>query len=181
MNSYFPCTIKSFKHDGQLHRMWYENWLLSSDCIHPKHAQEQPQILINSQTRIREANGKEWTSKIPAISFFLPQQWYNIVALIETTGIRYYCNVASPFYKQGNIITYIDYDLDVIVRSDGAYYIVDKDEYETHRKKYRYSAIVERKVNDGLSELLKRIEAGAAPFQDDIVRNYLQAWQQSRQ
>lgn len=181
MNTYLPFTIKSFKHDGHLHRMWYENWLLSSDCIHPKHAQEQMQILINSQTRIQEANGKEWTSKIPGISFFLPNQWYNIVALIEASGIRYYCNVASPFYKQGNIITYIDYDLDVIVTSNREYYIVDKDEYETHKNRYHYSDMVDRKVKEGLSALLERIEAGQAPFQDDIVHNYLQAWQLNRQ
>ena len=48
----------------------------------------------------------------------IPQEWYNIVALLEDGGIRYYCNVASPPYSSKQIITYIDYDLERIQKEN---------------------------------------------------------------
>lgn len=86
--------------------------------------------------------------------FFIPKQWFNIVALIEDTGVRYYCNVASPMYVTGQVLTYIDYDLDVIRMPDRSVHIVDQDEYERHKLNYHYSTLVESKVNDGLAAIL---------------------------
>ena len=73
-------------------------------------------------------------SRVPGVAFFIPETWYNIVALIDPDGIRYYCNIASPPYDGQGVITYIDYDLDVIVHSGGDVRIVDRDEYDTIAK-----------------------------------------------
>lgn len=172
MNAAAPFVIKSFKYDGHLHRMWHENWRVPQDCLHPEHADESMLVLINSHTRIQEANGEEWISKIPAVSFFIPQEWYNIVALLEDAGIRYYCNIASPMSVYGQVITYIDYDLDVIRDPRGHTDIVDQEEYAAHKVLYRYPHIVKTRIDQGLNRLLARIERSAAPFQDDIVLSY---------
>jgi protein associated with RNAse G/E len=173
-------VIKSFKHNGHLHRMWLENWLVPASKLHPDHADQSMQVLINSQTRIQESDGNEWVSKVPSISFFIPNQWYNIVALIEETGIRYYCNIASPYYRHGETITYIDYDLDVIVMPDGQYMLVDQDEYELHKVKYFYSNLVDQKVQSGLSALMGLIKSNKQPFQDDVIYRYYADWKKSR-
>lgn len=179
MDMYSPCMVKSFKHNGHLHRVWLENWLIPDELLHPEHLADSMKVIINSQTKIKEANGKEWVSKIPGITFFLPNQWYNIVALIEEAGIRYYCNVASPFYHRGETITYIDYDLDVIVMPNREYRIVDQDEYELHKARYFYSDTVDRKVKDGLASLMERVLQNESPFCDDIVHSYFSAWQET--
>jgi protein associated with RNAse G/E len=168
--------IKSFKHDGHLHRMWYSNWLIPEKFLHPEHASESMFVLVNSKTKILEADGREWVSKIPVVSFFIPGEWYNIVALLESTGIRYYCNIASPVYKSGQVMTYIDYDLDVILNPSGEINLLDQHEYERHKINYHYSAAVVAKVQAGLKALLHRMENKSAPFQDDLVWSYYEMW-----
>jgi uncharacterized protein len=172
-------VIKSFKHDGHLHRMWLQNWAFPPSLLHPDHLRESMTVTINSQTRIKESDGKEWTSRIPGISFFIPSQWYNIVALIEETGVRYYCNIASPPYISHNVVTYIDYDLDVVVLPNGDVHVVDRDEYEQHKQEYHYSAVVQDKVQQGLEALLDRIARKEPPFQDDWIARYHASWKSS--
>jgi protein associated with RNAse G/E len=180
MGTFTRFIIKSFKHDGHLHRMWLENWQVPEELLHPDHQKESMQVMINSQTRIREADGKEWTSRIPGVSFFIPGMWFNIVALLEETGIRYYCNIASPPYVSKDVITYIDYDLDVIRFPDGTVHVVDQEEYERHKVDYHYSAIVENKVKLGLNQLLERVNEGLPPFQDEQVLRYYELWEKQR-
>ncbi|MFD2615105.1 DUF402 domain-containing protein [Paenibacillus gansuensis] len=179
MGIYTSSVIKSFKHDGHLHRMWLENWMLPEALLHPDHAAESMMVLINSQTKIQEADGKQWISRIPAVSFFIPGQWFNVVALLEEHGVRYYCNVASPPYRNGNVITYIDYDLDVILLPSGEIHVVDQDEYDTHKINYHYSGVVVQKVEEGLAILLDRVRRKLPPFQDSLVQEYYQHWKMS--
>ncbi|QYR21207.1 DUF402 domain-containing protein [Paenibacillus sp. sptzw28] len=176
METYRPSVIKSFKHNGHLHRMWLENWHVPSELLSAAHKAESMLVFINRQTPIHEADGKQWISRVPAVSFFIPGQWYNVVGLIEENGVRYYCNVASPPYFQNSILTYIDYDLDVIVTKGGPALIVDQEEYEIHKAAYHYSAEVKRKVAEGLKSLMVRIESGQAPFDDEQVNAYYEAW-----
>jgi protein associated with RNAse G/E len=176
MESFTAHIIKSFKHDGHLHRMWLENWLVPEQHLAPEHRDESMLILINSQTKIVEADGKEWVSRIPGISFFIPKQWFNVVALLEENGVRYYCNVASPPYLNGRVITYIDYDLDVIRQTGGQVHVVDQEEYERHKISYHYSDVVDGKVKAGLARLLERIHEGKAPFQEEQVIRYYKLW-----
>lgn len=176
MQSFRSCVIKSFKHDGHLHRMWLENWLVPEEQLAPEHRDEGMKVFINCQTKIREADGKEWVSRIPGVSFFIPKQWFNVVALIEDSGIRYYCNIASPFFYNQDVLTYIDYDLDVVVLPSGEVNVVDQEEFELHRVNYHYSQMVVDKVEDGLQALLERERQRQAPFNDEIVLHYYQLW-----
>ncbi|MFB9325777.1 DUF402 domain-containing protein [Paenibacillus aurantiacus] len=177
MEQFQPCIIKSFKHDGHLHRMWLENWLVPDTLLLPEHASESMRVLINEQTPIQESDGKQWISRVPAVSFFIPGQWFNVVALMEEHGVRYYCNVASPPFYNESVLTYIDYDLDVILTADGRAQIVDREEYEQHKAIYHYSAEVQRKVQDGLRALIGRVESKIAPFHQEGVAHYYEAWQ----
>ncbi len=178
MGKFERMQIKSFKHNGHIHRIWQENWLMPADYLDPRHASEAWLILINSHTRILESNGQEWVSRIPAVSFFIPEEWYNIVALMEDTGIRYYCNIASPPYRNGSSLTYIDYDLDVIVTPDGLHQIVDEGEYHRHKSLYHYSEAVQGKVQEGLDKLIERIDRRASPFSDALAESYFARWKE---
>ncbi|XEC93914.1 DUF402 domain-containing protein [Paenibacillus tarimensis] len=180
MKQYLPCIIKSFKHNGHLHRMWLKNWRIPQERLAPVHADESMIVLINEQTTIQEADGKLWTSKVPAVSFFIPKNWFNIVALLEDSGIRYYCNVASPPYLHENVLTYIDYDLDVILTPDKGMFVVDRDEYEQHKSVYRYPLLVEDKVKEGLRQLTERIRSNRQPFDDKLVYAYYDHWKKSQ-
>src|SRR3984893_1340676 len=166
-SAYPRYTIKSFKHDGSLHRVWVENWLVPEDRLLPLHAAAW--VLLNDHTTIIHADGKEWISSVPAVSFFMPERWFNVVALIEDKGIRYYCNLASPPYRYGNVLTYIDYDLDVVVLPDGSSHELDRDEFMRHKAEYRYGEAVEAQVETGLQMLHDRIAGKLSPFGDAEV------------
>lgn len=176
MSPYHSYVIKSFKYNGSLHRMWMENWLIPQEKLAPEHRDYI--VLVNYRTRIVESSGDEWTSKVPAVSFFIPKKWFNVVALLEDTGTRYYCNIASPPYKTKDTVTYIDYDLDVIVSPEPSrgYTVVDEEEYEAHKHKYRYSAEVQQKVKQGVRELLDRIRKKDHLFEDSAVLQYFEEW-----
>ncbi|MBD2871249.1 DUF402 domain-containing protein [Paenibacillus arenilitoris] len=176
MESYRHCVIKSFKHNGHIHRIWQQNWLVPDDLLAPEHKAESMTVLINRQTPIQESDGKTWISRVPAVSFFIPGEWFNVVALLEEGGIRYYCNVASPPYLQGGVLTYIDYDLDVIRTPDGGRFVVDQDEYEMHKAAYHYPKMVDDKVREGLEALLARIDRGLSPFRDGDAARYYEEW-----
>lgn len=176
--SYKKITIKSFKHDGSLHRVWLENWQVPKERLHPDHRAQSVWILLNDHTTIIEADGKQWISRVPAVSFFMPKLWFNVVALIEDKGIRYYCNLASPPYRYGDVLTYIDYDLDVVVLPDGTVHELDRDEYHRHKVEYRYSETVEAEVELGLRMLKCVIDSRGFPFGDAEIYGYYEQWKQ---
>ncbi|RED63124.1 DUF402 domain-containing protein [Cohnella lupini] len=175
---YQKFVIKSFKHDGSLHRVWLENWRVPEEKLKPRHAGRSVWVMLNDHTTIVEADGKEWVSRVPAVSFFLPELWFNVVALMEEKGIRYYCNLASPPYRYGNVLTYIDYDLDVVVLPDGSVHELDRDDFTRHKEEYRYGDAVESHVENGLRTLLTTIENKAFPFGDSEVYEYYEQWKQ---
>jgi protein associated with RNAse G/E len=169
-------VIKSFKYDGHLHRTWLENWLVPQNLMVPEHVAAGLMICVNHNTMIQEANGKMWQSRIPGITFFLPGEWYNVVALIEQTGIRYYCNMASKPLLNGNVITYIDYDLDVVLYPNGKIAVLDRDEYEHNAKLYRYPDSIQNHVENALTTLIDRIEERQLPFTDEHIYTYHRLW-----
>lgn len=173
---FVPFVIKSFKYNGSLHRSWLNNWLTPASLVLPHHHAQQMDILINDRTPIIEANGEKWISRAPGISFFIPKMWFNVVALLEPSGIRYYCNIASPPYRTEEVLTYIDYDLDVIVMPNKLVTVVDQEEYERHKRTYQYPPFVQQQVQDSLDMLLKRIELKEHPFQDEDVYYYYEHW-----
>jgi protein associated with RNAse G/E len=158
---YRRCIIKSFKHNGSLHRMWLENWQVPEHLLHPDHAAESIGVFLNDHTLVLEADGQEWISRVPAVSFFLPGEWFNVVALLENAGpVRYYCNIASPPFRHQDVLTYIDYDLDVTLLPDGSVHELDRDEFIRHRSDYRYGADVLAQVDRGMERLGTRRFAG---------------------
>ncbi len=170
-------VIKSFKHDGSLHRVWRQNWQVPAGRLHPEHAGDKPLwVYLNDHTPIVEKDGKEWVSKVPAVSFFFSNEWFNVVALLETSGVRYYCNLASPPYRYGDVLTYIDYDLDLVVFPDGSVREYDRDEFVRHKAEYRYGDAALQRIDDGLRKLRERIRAKATPFADDAAHRYYEQW-----
>jgi len=181
METYVLYQIRSFKHDGRLHRVWKENWLVPDRSLERDFRRENMFVLINSRTPIVESSGKEWVSRVPGVSVFIPDKWFNVVALMEETGVRYYCNIASPPYRGKDAVTYIDYDLDVIVtEADGGLKatVVDREEFAVHRVRYRYPQEVVEKVWGGLDSLLERVNRGGPPFDVSSVRRIYDSWRE---
>ena len=77
------------------------------------------------------------------------------MAQLKKYGLFYYCNIASPYIIDGNIIKYIDYDLDLRIFPDGTFKVLDKNEYRYHKITMRYSEEIDIIVQDSLNKLIE--------------------------
>lgn len=156
--------IQSFKHDGSLHRTWCKGYVIEAD---EKHV-----VAVTNRAWVIEADGRKWLTREPAICFFYDDRWWNIISMIRHSGVYYYCNLASPSVYDEEAIKNIDYDLDVKLYPDGGYQILDEDEYDQHAKAMHYPEEVKEIVEWQLEELIKAMERGDDPFNQESIDHY---------
>lgn len=160
--------IQCYKHNGNVHRAWDEATFLEET--------DEYLVFANYKTQVIRAEGISWKTKEPAIMYFFKKKWYNIIAQLKKDGIYYYCNIASPYIIEENTIKYIDYDLDLRVFPTGEYKILDKLEYEYHKKILNYSDDLDVIVRTSLNNLIKDYKKKAVMFDKDSNYKYYQQY-----
>lgn len=148
--------IISYKHDGELHRVWKNVVLLSK--------KEGEIILLNDKVDVIDGDGRRWKTREPAICYFYQQYWFNVISMLRGNDIYYYCNLSSPFVLDQEGIKYIDYDLDVKVFPDGEVMLLDRDEYDFNIKDLHYSKELTEIIRYSLEVLLNFIKEQKDPF-----------------
>ena len=88
--------LQSFKHNGSLHRTWCKGYIVESD--------EKRIVAVTNKTWVIESDGRRWLTREPAVCFFWPDRWYNVISMIRKGGVYYYCNLASPTLFDGESI-----------------------------------------------------------------------------
>lgn len=166
--------IHSYKHNGDIYKAWDEAVLLKFDF--------QKGILVfgNNCTMVTEKDGHKWKTKEPAIIYFFLNRWYNIIGQYKQKGIYYYCNIASPIIIEDNTIKYIDYDLDLKVFPNGSFKILDKNEYNYHKKKYNYSDDLDYVLKKELSNLINEVRTKENFFKNEQVESWVKAYLQKQ-
>jgi len=156
--------IHSYKHNGQIHRVWEETTVLKGS----------KNVIIggNDRTIVTESDGRTWITREPAICYFHSQYWFNIIGMLREDGIYYYCNLSSPFVVDEEALKYIDYDLDVKVFPDLTYILLDEDEYEDHRKEMGYPDVIDQILKANMEKLISWIHQRKGPFAPDFVDNW---------
>jgi uncharacterized protein len=156
--------IHCYKHNKKIYRSWSDSIVLdiNNDFI----------VLANEKTTVTEADGRTWKTKEPAILYFFKGNWYNVISQFKNKGIFYYCNIATPYIVEDNTIKYIDYDLDLRIFPDETYKILDKDEYEYHKRKMAYSKDIDIIVNNELQKLIDLYKNKGGPFSNFITQYY---------
>ena len=77
---------------------------------------------------------------------------------------NYYCNVNVPPSLDGETLSYIDLDLDILVAPDFSYQILDRDDFENNAKLYNYPVEVRKNAIQALDDLVRMIEAREFPL-----------------
>ena len=162
-------NIHSYKHDNKIHRSWDEATYLNEN--------EEYMIFGNYKTLVIESDGRTWKTKEPAIMFFSKKNWFNIIGQLKPNGIYYYCNIASPFVIEEGTIKYIDYDLDLRVFPDGSFKILDRGEYQYHKKKMKYSKELDTVLKEELTVLINKARDKAIPFNKETIDYYYNEYQ----
>ena len=157
-------VIHCYKHNGMIHKSWKSAVVLevNDDFI----------VLGNENVLVTKQDGRTWHTKEPAIMFFYKKRWFNIIAQLKPNGIFYYCNIASPYVIDEGILKYIDYDLDLRVFNDGAFKILDRNEYNYHKKLMKYPREINFIIKNELSSLIEMKKASVFPFNVETVEYY---------
>lgn len=163
-------VIVAFKHNGKVHRTWYQTYFIE---------ETKDYVAVGStHSFVVESDGRKWHAIEPAVSIFMKNEWFNVVAMIKTTGINYYINIASPSIMEDNIIKYIDYDLDFKVDADFNIKALDEYEYKKHRKILNYSDDLDEVIKYNFAKVKSLIDQRAFPFKheiiDELYKKYLQ-------
>lgn len=167
--------IHCYKHNGKLHRICDEATVLEVDENHL--------ICANNKTKMTEKETifdkffHSYKTKEPAILFFYKKKWFNIIGQLKEKGIYYYCNIASPYIIDDGLIKYIDYDLDLRVFPDGAFKILDRKEYNIHKRILKYDNKIDKIVNSELSNLINYYRNGEGPFNEKTLNSYYLKYQ----
>ena len=157
-------VIHCYKHNGEI----YE----SSRVAYVVEIQDDFIVLGDENVLITKKDGRTWHTKGSAIMFFYKKRWFNIIAQLKEDGIFYYCNIASPFVIDDNTLKYIDYDLDLRVFSDGAFKVLDRNEYNYHKKLMKYPEEINYIIKEELSSLIEMKKAGVFPFNKETIEMY---------
>jgi uncharacterized protein len=160
--------IQSYKHNGQLHRVWDKTTVLKANR----------NLLIGGNDRaiVTESDGRTWITREPAICYFHTKYWFNIIGMIRSTGLYYYCNIGSPFVFDDEALKYIDYDLDIKVFPDMTYTLLDEDEYEIHKKEMNYPKVVDTILHNHVETLQRWIHQRKGPFAAEFVDQWYERY-----
>lgn len=109
-----------------------------------------------------------------SVEFYSFEDWFTVSADIEDGLIQqYYCNVSMPAVRDGNTISFIDLDLDLVQRSlNRPWEVVDVDEFQTNRVKYGYPSSLIGEAEQKLNDLQIRVREGQFPF-DGKLKFYI--------
>jgi len=158
--------IHSYKHNGKIHRAWNEAVIINTN--------DDYLIAANNRTKVLESDGRSWFTREPAICYFFKDHWFNVIGMLRQDGIYYYCNICSPYLFEEGAIKYVDYDLDVKVYPNYNFRILDKDEYDKHRKKMRYPDEIEEIIEKEMQVLLEFIKGKKGPFSHGFINHWYQ-------
>ena len=156
--------IHCYKHNGKIYQASEEAVILDifDDYI----------VCGNNMVTVTETDGRSYKTKELAIIFFYKHNWFNVIAQLKKYGLFYYCNIATPYVIDANVIKYIDYDLDLRVFPDGGYKILDNNEYNFHKKLMNYPSEIDVIVKKELNKLIEMKKNNEGPFNQEVIEKY---------
>ncbi len=152
--------VRTYKYDGTEHRSWPAQVLKQEGSLIVLDATFADEVVHDLLGTI--ASGTH------SLEYYWLDRWYNVFRFAQPNGElrNYYCNVNLPPTFDGEVLSYVDLDLDILVEPDFSYQILDVEDFETNAKLYRYPAEVEANARRAVEELERMIQAREFPFSD---------------
>jgi protein associated with RNAse G/E len=98
--------------------------------------------------------------------FFWTDRWYSVFRFQTTEGclLHFYCNINTPPRLEAGILSFIDLDVDLLVKPDYSYTVLDEEEFKQHAEVYDYPPLYAARVRESLDVLINLIEHRQFPF-----------------
>jgi uncharacterized protein len=150
-------TVNSRKYDGRIRRSW-TGGLVTETKEHI--------VLVGGFDRdVEHSDLGRIRQGTTSFEYFWLHRWYNIFRFHEPDGALrgYYCNITMPPTFQGDIVDYVDLDIDVLVWPDKQFEIVDLDDFERNTERFAYSDDVCVAARSAVEELTALIARNGLP------------------
>ncbi len=151
-------TINSRKFDGKIHRSWQAELIEQRDSLLIFMGKFAKEINHTNLGVIRRGT--------ISYEYYWLDRWYNIFQFHEPDGElrNFYCNISQPPKLQQNVLDYIDFDIDILVWKDFSLEILDLEEFDENKKKFKYPAKIINKIQKSVSEIKFLIQKRHFPF-----------------
>ncbi|MFD0886214.1 DUF402 domain-containing protein [Streptosporangium algeriense] len=101
----------------------------------------------------------------PFVILFPRDAWWTATFNAAPYKTEIYCDVSTVPRWDGDEVTMVDLDLDVIrIREDGRVLLDDEDEFEEHRVRYAYPREIVERARASAAALMEAVTARTAPF-----------------
>jgi protein associated with RNAse G/E len=155
-------TVRSRKYDMKVRRTWTCEILYRSDDL--------IQAVGVFDLDVEHAGLGSIARGTVSHEFYWFRRWYNVFRFHEPAGAfrNYYCNISMPATVEGDVVDYVDLDIDVVVWKDLSYDVLDRDDFERNTLKYGYPPHIVEKAHESLDELIRMIAARQFPFETHL-------------
>jgi len=146
--------VRVLKYDGTEHRRWAASIVKHTD----------PLLVLDAvfNEEIDHALIGTIASGTISTEYYWLDRWYNVFRFSD----RFYCNVSMPPNFDGQVLSYIDLDIDVLIKPDFSYQVLDLEDFEANARAYDYPSDVRENAHAALAELIQMIETRSFPFDE---------------
>ena len=150
--------VRVFKCDGAEHRRWKGKPVKLDGSL----------LVLEAEFDVDVSH--ELLGAIPrgtkTIEYYWLDRWYNVFRFLKPDGSTWmwYCNINTVPTLEGNELSYVDLDIDVLVQPDGGYRVLDLDEFEMYVKAFEYADDMKSHALIELDELIWMINERQFPF-----------------
>jgi uncharacterized protein len=109
----------------------------------------------------------------PTLMLVPPDAWWMLAWWLGHPTVELYVNINTPAVRDGDVISYVDLDLDVVRRCDGSIEIVDRDELELHSAQLGYPPDLVARAEAAADEVVERMRRGEPPFEGVDARRWV--------
>ncbi|HEX5965776.1 MAG TPA: DUF402 domain-containing protein [Pyrinomonadaceae bacterium] len=152
--------VRVLKYDGTEHRTWAARVVEQTDSLLTLDA-------VFAEEIEHDLIGRIACGTISTEYYWL-DRWFNVFRFGNTdnTLMSFYCNVNMPPSFDGHVLQYVDLDIDVLVKPDLSYQVLDLEDFETNARAYDYPSDVRENAHAALAELIWLIETRSFPFNE---------------
>lgn len=158
------------KHDNSFHRSWEKNTILKNTA--------KEIIGVNERTLVTNSDLSSFRTTNRALFYFSKEKWFNIIHIDDHLNPYYYCNLSSPHEVKDDVLTYVDYDIDVEVDKNFNYQVLDLNEFEMNKIHFNYSNQIDNLLKASMKDLIKTIEKRELIFSKEILSAYYNLYDQ---
>jgi protein associated with RNAse G/E len=117
-----------------------------------------------------QAYGGSWKTTHYDITYWWFDRWFSVYEFYDSRGQFefFYVNIQQPSKLEGDTIQLVDLDLDLLVKHDLSWELLDEDEFQLHRLEYSYPPELLTQVRLTIDDVQTRIKGLDFPFRRQI-------------